>query len=253
MIRECKCCGAPADQEGLQAWWECKFCQSVNYDERVVEAYLANTDIAKLSNQIRIGRSYYEAGDFEKAIDHFDRALMEDARHAEAWAYKGLALAYTVDLQNISNVLRGVEQCFKQARSATGQGDELVDAAHGVARERVVAELLRCAVRETEHAEKSIFAFSGDPGRAQFHAGEQYASALSALAACLSAPSTNVRQMADVCRLAVAISREKYAPPAESVAGAAQRYLDEIRTKHPSISVDIPKSRNVEPDRGCFG
>ena len=164
MIRECKCCGAPADQQGLQAWWECKFCRSINYDERVVEAYLASTDIAKLSNQIRIGRSYYEAGDFQKAVDHFDRALVEDAGHAKAWAYKGLALAYTIDLQNTENVLRGVEQCFKQARSANSEGDDLVDAAHGVARERVVAELLRCAVRETEHAEKSIFAFSDDPG-----------------------------------------------------------------------------------------
>src|SRR5262245_16559355 len=98
MIRECKCCGAPADQQGLQAWWECRFCKSINYDERVVEAYLASTDIAKLSNQIRIGRSYYEAGEYQRAIDHFDRALVEDAGHTEAWAYKGLALAFTVDL-----------------------------------------------------------------------------------------------------------------------------------------------------------
>jgi tetratricopeptide (TPR) repeat protein len=253
MIRECKCCGAPTDQHGVQAWWECKFCKSINYDERVVEAYLASTDVAKLSNQLRIGRSYYEAGDFEKAVDHFDRALVEDAGHAEAWAYKGLALAYTVNLQNTDDVLRGVEQCFKQARSVSSEGDDLVDAAHGVARERIVAELLRCAVRESEHAEKSIYAFSDDPGRAQLHASGQYASALSALAACLSTPSSNVRQMVDVCRLAIAISREKYAPPAGSIAETAQLYLDEFRAKHPSIPADIPKSKNVKPDTGCFG
>ena len=250
MVKECSSCGAPSTEAGIGASWACQFCGSTNYDEAYVEAYLSNIDVAKLSNYMRLAKNSYEAGKFEDAAAKFDRALAEDAENAEAWAYKGLALAHTIHLSNIDAIPREVDLCFKQASSLQSEGDEFLSAAHAVARERVVAELLRAAVREVEQAEKSAFAFSHDPAQARRRASGRYDNAFGALAACLSGPSENVRQMLDVCRLTLAASYEKYASPSANLKQAALDYVEDARTRFPDLSIEMPAPRSAVA--ACF-
>ncbi len=250
MMKECKSCGAPSEQESLGASWKCGFCKSVNYDENYVEAYFAKIDVAKLSSYMRLAKASYEAGNFEDAVAKFDKALTENAENAEAWAYKGLALAHAINLGNIDKIPSEVDQCFLQANSLTTDGDDFVEAAHAVARERVVSELVRSAVREVEQAQKSAFAFSHDSGEAREHAGGRYGNAFRALGVCLAMPSSNVRQMVDVCRLTVATSQEPFAPSAPTVRQAALDYLEEVRVRFPSLQIDIPQP--VKAKSACF-
>lgn len=249
-MKDCKSCGAPSEQESLGASWKCGFCKAVNYDEKYVEAYLAKIDIAKLSSYMRLAKTSYEAGNFEDAVAKFDNALTENAENAEAWAYKGLALAHTINLSNIDRIPSEVDQCFRQATSLMADGDDFVEAAHAVARERIVSELVRSTVREVEQAQKSAFAFSHDSGEARRRAGERYGNAFKALGACLTTPSSNVRQMVDVCRLTVATTQEPLAPSAPAVMQAALDYVEDVRAKFPTLHIDMPQPTKAKV--ACF-
>lgn len=250
MMKDCKSCGAPSEQEGFGASWKCGFCKSVNYDEKYVEAYLAKIDVAKLSSYMRLAKVSYEAGNFEDAVVKFDAALTENAENAEAWAYKGLALAHAINLSNIDRIPPEVDQCFQQAIALVPNGDDFVEAAHAVARERIVSELVRSAVRELEQAQKSAFAFSHDEGEARRRAGARYGNAFRALAACLESPSSNVRQMVDVCCLTVAASQEPFAPSVPTVTQAALDYVEEVRVRFPSLQIELPQPAKAKS--ACF-
>ena len=242
MVKECTSCGASSNQVRIDASWTCEFCKSVNFDEKYVDAYLSRIDIAKLSNYMRMAKTSYEAGNFKDAVVRFDQALEENAQNPEAWAYKGLALAHTINLSNIDSIPDEVDLCFQQANALEPDGNEFLGAAREIARERVISELMRSTIREYEQAQKTEFAFSDDVDEIRLRVTERYNNAFHALAMCLSKPSSNVRQMIDVCRLTVAISQEKYAPSSLTVTRDALNYVDETRRRLPSLMFDMPKS-----------
>ena len=249
MVKNCGSCGAPCAERSIGASWKCGFCETVNYNEGYVEAYLSNIDVAKLTNYMRLAKASYEARNFEDAAEKFDMALAENSENAEAWAYKALSLVHTINLSNIDSVPSQVEACFQQANSLEAGGGEFLEAAHAIARERIVAELLRSANREVEQAQKSAFAFSHDAAAASSRASKRYNNAFVALAACLETPSENVRQMLDVCKLTMLASQQQYAPEASAVVQSAHSYVDQVRARFPSMEIDMPQPKKMA---ACF-
>ena len=240
MVNQCSTCGYPGSG-GLAASWTCEKCKTKNYNEQFVEAYLANVDVARMSSFMRLGRTSYQAGDFEDAIKKFDLALAEHAENSEGWAYKGLALAHLINLSNLGAIPRQVDLCFANAGETTGGDPEFLGAAHAVARERIVREMLRSALRECEQAEKSAFAFSHDKAEARQRASARYENAFRALGFCMSLPSENVGQMIEVCRLIRGASFQEFAPDASTLNMQVTAYVEAAAAAHPGVDTSLPE------------
>lgn len=247
----CTACGAPSKSTSICASWTCEFCSTVNFMERYVESYLASIDHAKLTSFMKLAKTAYLSRNYTDAIIKFETALAENAENVEAWAYKGLSLAHTINLANIDTIPHQVSICFENAFIQEGNQKEFCRAAHAIARERVVSELIRSAEREIHQAEKSAFAFSHDKNLARSKAGARYSNALLALLHCLSTPSDNVKQMLQVCQHITDISNEKFGPSTVPTT-AVKDYLKIIAERYPDLELKLEMPMAVEKQAACF-
>ena len=219
---------------------------------KYVDSYLANIDHAKLSSFMKLAKTAYLSKNYADAVSKFEMALAENAENVEAWAYKGLSLAHTINLSNIDTIPHQVSICFENAFAHEGDQQEFCKAAQAIAQERVVSELLRSAEREIHQAKKSAFAFSHDKNLARAKAGHRYTNALLALVHCLSTPSNNVKQMLQVCQHITDISNDKFAPHTTVQTAAVKEYLTTIVERYPDLELELETPTAMEQKAACF-
>jgi len=235
-MNTCKSCGAPGDVDSVHAVWKCKYCGTSNYVDGYLDAYLEKIDVARVSSLMKIALASYESHDYESAEIQFRSALEEDAANYEAWAYRALALAHTVNLQNLRDLPKRAHRYLLEAKAnASESGADFIGAAEADVNERLIKEAIRSAERNLDKALKIEHGYSHDASYAALKAAPKAADSLSDLQLALELECTNVTLMTEVCVLIQTVC-DRYDLRDHSAFSMAKNYYSSVRKDFPNIT-----------------
>lgn len=109
-VAKCPTCGASLELEKPSDIMICKFCGNKIFFKESMEG-----DLNKVSNYLKLANDEMESGNFQKAIEYFNKVLENDPQNSAAHLGKGLSSSrqYTVDDFKFKELLAGYSTARK--------------------------------------------------------------------------------------------------------------------------------------------
>ncbi len=87
----CPSCGAAVNLTAGQTETKCQYCNSsVIFQE--AEARLNEVKNSKIGGNLMLAETYFESGEYQKALTFCDKAIEQDGMSSEAWFGRGRSL-----------------------------------------------------------------------------------------------------------------------------------------------------------------